>query len=66
MTPQQKLEEAETALHELSLGKRVVEIGRGGKTLKFTAASMSDLRRYINELKQQISGTQRRPMRVSL
>lgn len=66
MTLQQRIEEAENALHELSLGKRVVKISRNGKSLEFNQANVSDLRRYITEMKNQLGGTRRRPMGVSL
>lgn len=66
MTESEKLQEAEDALHELSLGKRVVKISRNGKAIEYSAANMTDLRRYITELKQSINGTARRPMRVTL
>lgn len=66
MTLQERLNEAETALHELLLGKRVVKISRGGKTVDFTPADVSSLRSYINQLKAQVNGSRRGPMRVTL
>ena len=66
MTLQQRIAEAENALHELSLGRQVVEINRGGKSLKYTPADITVLRRYITEMKNQLGGSRRRPMGVSL
>ena len=66
MTLQERLTEAENALHELLLGKRAVKISRGGKSLEYTPADITALRRYITELKAQINGSRHGPMRVTL
>ncbi len=66
MTLQERITEAENALHELSLGKRVVKITRNGKSLEFGQTDSVSLRRYITELKNQLGGSRRRPMGVSL
>ena len=66
MTLNDKLNEAEDALHELSLGKRVVSISRNGKALTFSAANRVDLELYIARLKSQISTSSRRPMGIRL
>ncbi len=66
LTPQQKLAEAEQALHDLSLGAKAVEITRDGQTVKFNQASVSGLRRYISDLKAEIAGSAtRRPIGYS-
>jgi hypothetical protein len=61
-----KINEAEDALHELSLGKRVVSISRNGKELTFSATNRADLELYIARLKSQISTSSRRPMGIRL
>lgn len=66
MTLQERINEAESALHELSLGKRVVKITRDGRSLELGQTNATDLRRYITELKNQLGGSRRRPMGVSL
>lgn len=66
MTTQEKLAEAESALHELMLGKRVVSISRNGKALTFSATNRVDLELYIAQLKQQLNTTSRRPMGIRL
>lgn len=49
------LSEAQTALHDLSVGKRVVHIATGDKTLSFTAANVRQLRSYIGRLQMEIA-----------
>lgn len=66
MTLDQKIEEAEDALHELSLGKRVVSISRNGKSLSFSQTNRVDLELYIARLKQQKPNARRSPMGISL
>lgn len=66
MTLDQKIEEAEDALHELSLGKRVVSISRNGKSLSFSQTNRVDLELYIARLKQQKPNARRGPMGISL
>lgn len=66
MTLDEKLTEAEDALHELSLGKRVVSISRNGKTLTFSATNRIDLEMYIARLKQQKGTSRRGPMGIRL
>ena len=50
-----RLSEAQTALHELSVGKRVVRIGTGDKTVQFTQAEVRQLRSYIGRLQLEIA-----------
>jgi hypothetical protein len=66
MTLQEKISEAEEALHDLSLGKRVVSITRNGKSLTYTATTQVNLELYIARLKSQISTSSRRPMGIRL
>lgn len=51
LTTAEKLAEAETALHSLLTGKRVVTVGYGDRRLQFTEGNVDELRRYIAELK---------------
>lgn len=56
--PQKKvyLAQAELALHNLLTGKLEESVQFGsGKSVKYTSANLSELRRYINELKDEIA-----------
>ena len=50
---QARIAEAEEALHQLILGKSVVEIRYGGfgKMMRFTPADVGRLRAYLSELR---------------
>ena len=50
------LREAQVALHKLRTGTSVVEVDCGDYRAKFTSATVPDLRAYIAELEQKISG----------
>lgn len=56
MTNQEKLDDAESALHELIVGRSATLYGDGGEQIRYTPADESKLRRYISELKALISG----------
>lgn len=62
---QTRLTEAETALHELSLGARAASVSYDGNSVTYTAANSATLRAYIAELKFKINGTPRRAIGVS-
>lgn len=49
------LTEAQTALHDLSVGKKVVQVGSGDKQMSFTAANVRQLRSYIARLQTAIA-----------
>lgn len=62
MTPAELLQkklnlaEAEMALHKLVTGTKEQTVSFGsGKSVTYTAASLAELRRYINELKDEIA-----------
>lgn len=64
-----QLAEAKQAYHDLLTGQAVVSFSRGGRETRFTQATKSDLKAYINELETQINGasTRRRgPARFTL
>lgn len=51
-TTQEKITEAEAALHSLVLGKQAVEVrDSNGETVRFTQANVTRLRAYIAELR---------------
>lgn len=53
------LAEAETARHKLATGGGVEEVSSpGGDRVRFTAASLTQLDKYIASLKQQIAAAQ--------
>lgn len=49
------LTEAQLALHDLSVGKKVVKIGTGDKQIAFTAADIRQLRAYVGRLQMEIA-----------
>jgi len=54
-TLQTRLTEAETAYHQLALGKQSVEVQHGEMRQKYTAAQIGSLATYIADLKAQIA-----------
>jgi len=50
-----RLTEAQTALHDLTVGKKVVKIGAGDKQLSFTQADIRQLRSYVGRLQLEIA-----------
>ena len=63
MTLQQQLDEATTALHNLMIGRNVVEVvDQNGERVRYTSANKSDLQSYINDLRRQIGNTSVGPM----
>jgi hypothetical protein len=66
MTLDEKISEAEDALHELSLGRRVVSLSRNGKAMTYTATNRVDLELYIARLKNEKNTSSRRPMGIRL
>lgn len=52
---QQRLAEAQTALHDLSVGKKVVRIGSSDKQLSFTQADIRQLRSYVGRLQIELA-----------
>lgn len=65
-TRQQKLDEAEAALHDLMLGESArVVVDQNGERIEYTAANAGKLRAYIAELKALLNPrTPTGPMRV--
>jgi len=49
------LTEAQLALHDLSVGKKVVKIGSSDKQLSFSQADVRQLRQYISRLQTEIA-----------
>ncbi len=49
------LAEAQTALHQLNVGTRVVRIGSADKQLSFTQADIRQLRAYVGRLQIEIA-----------
>ncbi len=60
-----RLDEAETALHALMMGRREISVAYEGKSVTYTRANMADLRAYIAELEGRIGVGGRRPLGVS-
>lgn len=64
---QQRLEEAETALHRLMLGEREVTVSVGGfGATSYSEVSMDKLKLYIAHLKQAIARQSGKPKRGPL
>jgi hypothetical protein len=56
-----KISEAETALHRLMLGDKEVRVTFGqSRSTQWNEAKIPDLRRYINELKDQLAAMEGR------
>ena len=49
------LTEAQSAYHALSIGKQTVSLSIGDKRVAFTAAEVTQLRNYINQLQTAIA-----------
>lgn len=65
LTTAQKITEAETALHKLLTGTKLVQVGYGERRIQYTQANIQALREYIATLKGEADPTkQRRPMGV--
>ena len=50
------LSEAQTALHEIEIGKRVVMLIHNGKRVEYQRSSMPSLRAYISHLNSALNG----------
>lgn len=61
---QQRLEEAETALHQLMIGKQTASITYEGRSRTFTQAQVGDLKEYIKFLEDKIGGKRTRSRKV--
>ena len=67
MTDQEKLADAEKALHDLLTGNSVAYVrDSSGEAVSYTKAEMGKLNAYIEQLKQKINTTTRRPLNVWL
>lgn len=53
-TLEARLEDAETALHQLALGQQVTVVGYDGHRTEFAPGDESRLRRYIATLRRQL------------
>lgn len=53
---QSRLTQAETALHKLLTGDATVQLSYQGESVTFSLADEGRLRRYIAELRAQLSG----------
>ena len=56
-TTQTRLDEAEAALHKLSLGAATVSISVDGRSVTYNAANLADLRIYIGSLRRELGLT---------
>lgn len=67
MENENRLAEAEQALHDLTLGNKVVSITRDGKRVDFQQSTIQELRNYISQLEALTTGKpRRRGFRVQL
>ena len=70
LTDAERLVDAETALHELNVGRSArVFVDQNGERLEYTAANRGALRTYIEELKAKIANStigEGGPLRVVL
>lgn len=67
MTNEQRLADANDALHQLMMGKSAVEVGHGPRKVTFSQRSITELKKYIGELEVMCGRSNRRgPGRTSL
>ena len=59
-----RLAEAEAAVHEVTLGLRVLTVAYEGKSLTYSRTNAAALHAYIADLKGQLGMGGRRPMGV--
>lgn len=52
MTNAEKLEQAQSALHQLRIGKRKATVRYGDRTVTYSQADLEDLKRYVAELEE--------------
>lgn len=65
MTNEQKLAEAESALHSLVTGTMPkVIVDQNGERVEYTQANRAALERYIQQHKDLIAGSKKKPLRV--
>lgn len=60
MTLDEKLSDAENALHGLITGKRIVSISKGDRQVQYSQANIGDLRAYIDEIRSALGLPSRR------
>lgn len=65
-TLQTRLDEASGAYHLLAMGQKEVSVKIGDTDVTYTAASMSGMRRYMNELQSAIAFKQGGPGRRAI
>lgn len=59
MDLQTRLKEARNALHQLMIGRSVVEVtDQNGEKLRYTAANRTDLKQYVAELEAELAACQ--------
>lgn len=65
MTLRERLNEAEAALHDLNIGRNVVEVtDQNGERIRYGVPDRARLNSYIADLKNQIAGKSVGPMTV--
>ena len=53
------LKEAQSALHDIETGKRVVMLVHNGKRIEYQRSNLQSLRAYISQLSSAVSGNGR-------
>lgn len=64
-TPQEKLAQAEDALHQLMLGKATVTLSYGERRVEYTQADRAALQTYVSQLRRQVAGLKPRRGRIT-
>lgn len=60
-----RISEAEQALHDLNIGKQIVEVrDSNGESVKYNSASRGQLAAYLSELRRARDSSDVTPMRV--
>lgn len=62
LTTQERLEEAQEALHQLLTGTQAVSVtDQNGERIEFRPVSRNDLQRYVADLEAQVAGARTPP-----
>ena len=62
LTTQERLEEAQDALHQLLTGTQAVSVtDQNGEKVEYRPVSRTDLQRYVADLEAQLAGARKPP-----
>tara|TARA_R110002072_G_C7840840_1_gene524967 strand:+ start:206 stop:436 length:231 start_codon:yes stop_codon:yes gene_type:complete len=66
LTTQERLEEAQDALHQLLTGTQAVSVtDQNGEKVEYRPVSRTDLQRYVADLEAQVAGARKPPHTIT-